>query len=121
MYCTNLWLIEAMDWMDEMTQKGQPFFTYIAFNAPPGPFYSPVQDYLYYRNRVQDSTAALFLGMIRNIDRNMGTLDDWLEQRGIKENNVIMYLTDNGGTGVVILYNAGDALQEREQLRRRIS
>lgn len=107
-YCTNLWFNEAMKWMDEVAEKkDQPFFTYLALNAPHGPFFSPVQDYTYYRDQVKDSTTALFLGMIRNIDRNMERLDAWLGQRGLKDKTIVIYLTDNGGTGGVDLYNAG--------------
>lgn len=106
-YCTNLWFNESMAWMDEVSTTGQPFFTYLALNAPHGPFFSPVQDYTYYRDQRVDSTSALFLGMIRNIDRNMGRLEDWLERRGLKENTIVVYLTDNGGTGGVNVYNAG--------------
>ena len=106
-YCTNLWFNEAMDWMDEMALTEKPFFTYLALNAPHGPFYSPVQDYTFYRDQVKDSTTALFLGMIRNIDRNMSRLDDWLERSGLKNNTIVIYMTDNGGTGGVDLFNAG--------------
>ena len=107
-YCTNLWFNEAMKWMDKVAaEKEKPFFTYLALNAPHGPFFSPIQDYSHYRDQGQDSTAALFLGMIRNIDRNMARLDDWLEQRGLKNNTLVIYLTDNGGTGGVEVFNAG--------------
>ena len=106
-YCTNLWFNEAMAWMDEVSREGKPFFTYLALNAPHGPFFSPVQDYSFYRAQGQDSTTALFLGMVRNIDRNMGRLDAWLEESGLKDNTLVIYMTDNGGTGGVDLYNAG--------------
>ncbi|MEX1239826.1 MAG: arylsulfatase [Cyclobacteriaceae bacterium] len=106
-YCTNLWFNKAMEWMDEMARGDKPFFTYLALNAPHGPFFSPAQDYSFYANQSQDSTRALFLGMIRNIDRNMGRLDAWLEKTGLKNNTVVIYMTDNGGTGGVEVYNAG--------------
>ncbi len=106
-YCTNLWFNKAMEWMDEMAAKKQPFFTYLALNAPHGPFLSPAQDYNFYRNQVSDSTIASFLGMIRNIDRNMTRLDDWLEKTNLKNNTLIVFMNDNGGTGGVELYNAG--------------
>ncbi len=106
-YCTNLWFSKAIEWMDKMAGKKQPFFTYLALNAPHGPYYSPVQDYNFYRNQVNDSTTASFLGMIRNIDRNMARLDDWLKKSGLKDNTLIVFMNDNGGTGGVDLYNAG--------------
>lgn len=106
-YCTNLWFNQAIEWMDEMASQDRPFFTYLALNAPHGPFESPAQDYNYYRSQVQDSITACFLGMIRNIDRNIARLDNWLEISGLKENTLLVFMNDNGGTGGVDLYNAG--------------
>ncbi len=106
-YCTNLWFNEAIEWMDRMAAQKQPFFTYLTLNAPHGPFHSPSQDYNFYRDQVSDSVTACFLGMIRNIDRNMGRLDKWLERSGLKSNTLLIFMNDNGGTGGVDLYNAG--------------
>jgi arylsulfatase len=106
-YCTNLWFNQATEWMDEMADRKQPFFTYLALNAPHGPFLSPALDFNFYRDQVADSTTASFLGMIRNIDRNMERLDDWLVRSGLKDNTLVVFMTDNGGTGGVELYNAG--------------
>ena len=106
-YCTNLWFNKSIEWMDEMAEKNQAFFTYLALNAPHGPFYSPAQDYNFYRYQVNDSATASFFGMIRNIDRNMARLDDWLEKTNLKKNTLVIFMTDNGGTGGVELYNAG--------------
>ena len=37
-YCSNLWFDKAMEWMGESAKNKKPFFTYIALNAPHGPF-----------------------------------------------------------------------------------
>ena len=106
-YCTNLWFNKAREWMDAMATKKQPFFAYIALNAPHGPFHAPAQDFNFYKNKVDDTSTASFFGMIRNIDRNMEQLENWMEERGLKDNTVVVYMTDNGGTGGVDVYNAG--------------
>lgn len=106
-YCTDLWFNKAMEWMDQMAEKKQPFFTYLALNAPHGPFYSPEEDYKLYRPQVADSSTASFLGMIASIDRNMDRLNQWLSKKGLKDNTLIVFMNDNGGTGGVKLYNAG--------------
>jgi arylsulfatase len=106
-YCTNLWFDKAMEWMDEMIDRKKPFFTYIATNAPHGPFNAPRADFRFYKNKVSDVKTARFLGMIRNIDRNMQHLEKWLEEKHIKNNTIVIFMNDNGGTGGVDLYNAG--------------
>jgi hypothetical protein len=57
--------------------------------------------------RDQPRNVASFFGMVANIDENMGRLDEFLSQAGLKDNTVLIYLTDNGGTAGVPVYNAG--------------
>lgn len=106
-YCTDLWFEEAMKWMGEIAEKKEPFFVYLPTNAPHGPYYAPKEDYVFYRDQVQDTTTAKFFGMIRNIDKNVDRLDKWLQEKQLKNNTVIVFMNDNGGTGGVNLYNAG--------------
>lgn len=104
-YCTDLWFDTAMRWMEEKQDKGENFFTYIALNAPHGPFQAPKEDYLSYCHNV-DIKTAMFFGMIQNIDKNMARLDAWLEVRGLKENTMVVYMNDNGTAGGLDVYNA---------------
>ena len=105
-YCTDLWFDQAMKWIDRLN-KAQPFFAYIALNAPHGPFHAPAADAKRYRSLVGDDPTASFLGMISSIDRNMERLDQWLNETGLKENTIVIFMNDNGGTGGVKVYNAG--------------
>lgn len=106
-YCTDLWFDEAIKWMDAMSNADKPFFAYIPTNAPHGPFNAPKEDFDFYKDKVSDSATAGFFGMLRNIDKNMARLDQWLTAKHLKENTIVIYMNDNGGTGGVNLYNAG--------------
>jgi arylsulfatase A-like enzyme len=106
-YCTDLWFDEAMNWMDKMNNEHQLFFVYLPTNSPHGPFYALKDDYEFYKTKVKDSSTAEFFGMIKNIDKNLGRLDRWLEERHLKNNTLIVLMNDNGGTGGVNIYNAG--------------
>jgi arylsulfatase A-like enzyme len=106
-YCSNLWFDKAMEWMDEKVQKDKPFFTYISLNAPHGPFDSPKHDYDFYKDKVDNEKTASFFGMIKNIDRNMSRLEEWMEAKGLKENTILIYMTDNGTAQGEEVFNAG--------------
>ena len=106
-YCTDLWFDEAIHWMTRMHRDGKPFFAYIATNAPHGPLYAPRKDMAFYRDKVPDLKTAKFFGMIRDIDRNMNKLDQWMTKEQLKRNTVVVFMNDNGGTAGVDLYNAG--------------
>ncbi len=106
-YCSDLWFDEAMRWMEKEKDKGVPLFTYIALNAPHGPFHAPEADAALYRDKVSDDNARNFFGMIVNIDHNMQRLDQWLQRTGLKENTIVVFMNDNGGTAGVKVFNAG--------------
>lgn len=104
-YCTDLWFDEAMSWMDEGVDE-QPFFAYLALNAPHGPFHSPEANREHYQGKVADDKVASLYGMVENIDENMARLDDWLEKKNLKENTIVIFMNDNGAPKGFDMYNA---------------
>ena len=104
-YCTDVFFEEAIRWIGARRDAGEPFFAYIATNAPHGPLFVPDK----YREPYRDlpRNVASFLGMIANIDENVGRLTAFLETAGLRDNTILIFLTDNGGTAGVRLFNAG--------------
>ena len=102
-YMTDFWFDKAMDWMRQCHTKKEPFFCYLATNAPHAPHVVPAK----YKTPYAGSKAAGFFGMIANIDENIGRLDAFLAENGLLENTIIIFMTDNGGTAGVSIYNAG--------------
>jgi arylsulfatase A-like enzyme len=103
-YCTDFWFGQAMDWMRAQHQQNQPFFCYLPTNAPHGPTWVGDEWSAPYR---KPGVPSEFFGMIANVDWNMGKLDKFLAESGLRDNTVLVFMTDNGGTGGVRLYNAG--------------
>lgn len=106
-FCADLWFDEAMEWMDAQIDKKQPFFTYLSLNTPHKPFDPLPEDLALFEGKVQSKDVARFFALIYNIDRNFGRLDDWMKERGITDNTVIIYMTDNGTSRGYQIYNAG--------------
>ncbi|TWU31798.1 arylsulfatase [Novipirellula artificiosorum] len=112
-YCTDLFFDAAMDFIDRTAKSGDNFFTYIATNAPHGPFDDvPMELYEVYkradfspilvnelhpnRRQAEFDKLARIAAMITNIDENVGRLFHKLDQLGIRENTIVIYLNDNG-------------------------
>jgi len=99
-YCTDVWFQEAMRFMEQSAQSEQPFFCYIATNAPHNPF--NVSDEYYSKYVGANGTPKEgvpnpnFYGMITNIDDNMARLDAFLREKGLFENTLFIFMTDNG-------------------------
>ena len=103
-YCNDVWFEEASKWIKERAKKKEPFFCYLPTNTPHGPLLVPdkyAEPYKQYGNR------AKFFGMIANIDETMGKLMQTLDEIGIAHNTILIFLTDNGGTGGIKIFNAG--------------
>jgi len=99
-YCTDVWFDEAMKWMAAKQKGKQPFFCYLPTNVPHWP------------HIVEQKYAAMckgnrFLGMIAQFDTNMGRLEQFLQKTGLRDNTILIFMTDNGTAGGHTIFNAG--------------
>ena len=113
-YCTDIYFDGAMDFIESTVKRKENFFTYIATNAPHGPYHDVpeklYQEYLKVdfrpilinkkispaRLKLETDKLARICAMITNIDKNVGRLFKKLDQLGIRENTIVIYLNDNG-------------------------
>ena len=103
-YCCDFWFREAMSWMRARHERREPFFCYLPTNTPHGPAWVADQYAAPYR---KDKLPANFFGMIANLDENLGKLEQFLQETGLRENTLLVFMTDNGGTAGVPVFNAG--------------
>ena len=82
---------EAIQWIDSLpaAESAQPFFAVIWFGNPHTP-HKPLPDDL------QKAGGDPELGEIAGIDRAMGTLRNALRKRGIADNTMLWFNSDNG-------------------------
>ena len=104
-YCTDIFFQHAIRWMDQVADQ-KPFFCWIATNAPHQPLQVRPEDEARYAGKATTEQAKFF-GMVANIDDNIGRLTAFLETRGLHENTLVLFLTDNGGTVGVPVFNDG--------------
>ena len=95
-FCTDVFFSAALDWIRKASRSGQPFFAYLATNAPHDPFVAPEAAKRRFRELGLSDERAGFLGMIENIDWNLGKLQEKLRQWELLENTVVIFLSDNG-------------------------
>jgi arylsulfatase len=105
-YCTDVFFRQALGWIKANKEK-TPFFAYLAPNAPHGPFIVADSYKAPFNERVEDEKTASFLGMIVNIDENMGLLMQKLEEWELANNTLLIFMTDNGSSKGWKVYNAG--------------
>ncbi len=76
--------------------RNQPFFLYLAYNAPHNPLQTTRADYDAL-SHIDDHATRVYAGMIRGVDRGVGKVMAALEEHGLSENTLILFSSDNGG------------------------
>ena len=80
--------------------REQPFFLYLAYNAPHTPLQATKADYDALP-QIKDHTRRVYGGMIRSLDRNIGRVLDELKQQGLDDNTLVIFTSDNGGANYI--------------------
>ncbi|MFI3293487.1 MAG: arylsulfatase [Rikenellaceae bacterium] len=110
-YCTDVFFEEAMDFITK--NKDNPFFIYLAPNAPHSPHNVPEEYYKKYSGTLINGEPIgedlhRFYAMISNIDDNFAKLEKHLQKLGIADNTILIFTTDNGTiTPARMAYNVG--------------
>tara|TARA_X000000950_G_scaffold58537_2_gene70790 strand:- start:4482 stop:6221 length:1740 start_codon:yes stop_codon:yes gene_type:complete len=111
-YCSDIFTENAIEFIDK--NKDQPFFCYLAFNAPHDPLQVPDEYYQIYKDvdpsegidtdlipngkmseQTKEKTRRVY-AMVTNIDDNLKKLFDKVEELGIEKNTIVIFMTDNG-------------------------
>ncbi|MHC4574961.1 MAG: arylsulfatase [Planctomycetota bacterium] len=103
-YCTDVFFTQALRWIKH--NKDRRFFAYIAANTPHSPLVCSEEYSKPYLDAGLDQKAAAYYGMITNIDDNVGRLRGKLDEWGLTEKTLLIFMTDNGHS-MGHLYNAG--------------
>lgn len=106
LYATDLFQREALAFLKE--ESSQPFFLYVAFNAPHSAsnlerdsLQIPEEDLRrYYPDADPKDRRTKYMGMVTDMDEAIGAMIAQLEQSGQLENTLIIFFSDNGGSGV---------------------
>ncbi len=105
-FCTDVFFDYAKKFITAQADAGKPFFAYISTNAPHGPMHSPPEFAKPYEKNLPISLAH-FYGMIANIDHNVGEMRKFLDDKGLTENTLFIFTTDNGSSSGSKTFNAG--------------
>jgi len=109
-YCTDFWFDQAMTWMEAQIERDEPFFCYLPTNVPHFPMWiedAYKEEFIEPAKDARDDAPGFF-GMIVELNENLDRLDQFLEEKDLKENTIVVFMTDNGHAGGALnVYNAG--------------
>jgi arylsulfatase len=143
-YSTDLWTEYGLKFVDEALTTKQPFFLYVAYNAPHFPLQAPDEDIARWRGKYKigwdklrearyerqlklglidkhwplspkldvvpnwnslsakdqdryDHIMAIYAAVVEHMDKAVGHLVDGLKERGVLDNTLVLFMSDNGG------------------------
>ena len=93
-YLTDALSRETVDFIDR--NANVPFFIYLAYNAPHGPLQAN-KEYLKRYDHIKEINRKTYAAMVSAVDDGVGDIISKLKAKGIYENTIIYFLSDNGG------------------------
>ncbi|QDT66162.1 arylsulfatase [Calycomorphotria hydatis] len=93
----------AMSFMEENAEKS--FFCYVPYNTPHWPPQVGDKYFDKYAGKGLDIKAQTAYALVDNMDENVGRLLSKLDELGVAENTLVIFLSDNGANSH--RYNAG--------------
>ncbi|MBN8608599.1 MAG: sulfatase [Caulobacterales bacterium] len=92
-YLTDILTDEALAFVD--ADRSRPFFLTLAYNAPHTPLQA-TRRYLERYAHIENQSERIYAAMVSALDDNVGRVLDGLEERGLTENTLVVFLSDNG-------------------------
>lgn len=97
-YLTDELTERAMEFMGSAVASNRPFFLYLAYSAPHPPMQSRWEDLAPFANGKGEYTYRdLARAMIVRLDTQIGRIMEWLRQKGVEEETLVVFSSDNGG------------------------
>jgi arylsulfatase A len=85
--------------------RDQPFFAFLSIHTPHSPFQVPDTHFDHHASTTLSDKDASVYGMVENIDGNIGRILKHLDELGLTDNTIVIFMTDNGPNGE--RFNAG--------------
>jgi len=99
-HVTDLLTNEAVKWIDEKTsaENPKPFFLYVPFTAVHLPIREPDEWLEKVPAEIEGDVARQYSACIMHFDAAVGRIVDAIDKAGQKENTLIVFTSDNGGS-----------------------
>ena len=90
---------ECIDFISR--HKNEPFFLFASFNAPHGPMQAIEADLELFKH-IKDDLRRTYCAMVYRLDVNVGKIIQKIEDEGIRNNTLVVFISDNGGPADLI-------------------
>jgi len=111
-WTTELIAEHCCEFLDHRAEDGEPFFAFLPHLAPHAPLVADEALVASYRALGLSEGLATLYAMVEQVDASVGRVLDHLDARGLAEDTVVCFLSDNGPA-----YNGAELDDEDRRLR----
>jgi arylsulfatase A-like enzyme len=95
-YCMDVYTDLTLNFAEKNGAIKKPFFIFLSTNTPHSPLIVGEEYSSRFGKMGVDNNVAIYLGMLENIDYNIGRIFSGLKKLGIDDNTLVIFLSDNG-------------------------
>ena len=100
-FLTDALTYEAIKAMDTALAENKPFFLYMAHYALHTPIMADKRFLQKYLDKGLDTIEAKYATLIEGMDKSLGDIMDYLSEKNLDKNTIIIFMSDNGGLSAV--------------------
>jgi len=94
---TEALTLEAILAMDQAVDNDQSFYLYMSHYTVHTPIMADTRFYQFYLDQGLDTIEARYASMVEGMDKSLGDLMNYLDDNGLADNTIILFISDNGG------------------------
>lgn len=99
-FLSEVLTIEAKAAMDSALIADKPFFMYMSHYAVHAPIEKDRRFYQKYIDLGLEEVEAKYAALIEGMDKSLGDIMDYLDEKKLTDNTIILFMSDNGGLSV---------------------
>jgi arylsulfatase A-like enzyme len=92
--------LEAKIAMDSAVNNDKPFFMYMSHYAVHAPIEKDKRFFQKYADMGLDEKEAKYSALIEGMDKSLGDILDYLDERKLTDKTIVLFMSDNGGLSV---------------------
>jgi arylsulfatase A-like enzyme len=99
-YLTDRLTSEAIRAMDDFSKKDKPWLMYMSYYTVHAPFHAKSEKVRKYRDKARQTKVKLnanYAAMVESMDENVGRIVQWLDEKKLRKDTIIVFTSDNGG------------------------
>lgn len=116
-FLTEALTLEAIKSMEKARNLSTPFFLYMSHYAVHTPIVADPRFYQKYIDKGLNEIEAKYASLVEGMDKSLGDIMDYLKNKGIADNTIILFISDNGGLALTPPRKGGEPFKENFPLK----